>query len=339
MLALWTAPQAFGEVPVTVTGGVTALFLDGKYELDGGTLPMGAIEYRLHERFGVEFTFARGEADGLGIHDADIDHWRFDGLYYLSTLSTHDRFHPYLAFGAGRTERDWERPVPPENFGGDDVDEQLNVGAGFRYYVSDRWSVRADGRWLHSMSESRDDLGFTLGLSYSFQPLRSPEPPPPEPMPEPPPADSDGDGVPDSIDECPNTPPGTEVDSRGCRVQTVKIASITLRVNFAFDSDVVEEYEFEDVASLALFLKRFEEVMVEIEGHTDSTGPDRYNQGLSERRAAAVVAMLRDEHGIAGSRLRPVGYGESRPVASNETREGRAANRRVVASLEVEYLE
>lgn len=335
ILALWAVPPSFGEVPVTVTGGGTALFLDGKYELDNGTMPMGAIEFRLAERFGVEFTYARGEAEGLGDYDADIEHWRFDGLYYFSTK---DKFYPYLAFGAGRTEREWDRPAPPDGFGGDDADEQLNIGAGFRYYLSDHVSVRADGRWLHSMSEDRDDIGISFGLSYSFQPLPSP-PPPPAPPPEPPPADSDGDGVPDSMDECPNTPPGTEVDSRGCRVKTVKIASIKLTVNFAFDSHTVEEYEFEDIASLALFLQRFEEITVEIEGHTDSTGPDLYNQGLSERRAAAVVSILRDEHGIAGHRLRPVGYGESRPVASNDTREGRAENRRVVASLEVEYLE
>jgi OOP family OmpA-OmpF porin len=67
---------------------------------------------------------------------------------------------------------------------------------------------------------------------------------------------------------------------------------------------------------------------VSVEGHTDWIGSDAYNQGLSERRANAVQAYL-IEQGISPSRLSTSGYGESRPISSNETREGRALNRRV----------
>jgi OmpA-OmpF porin, OOP family len=67
---------------------------------------------------------------------------------------------------------------------------------------------------------------------------------------------------------------------------------------------------------------------VEIEGHTDWIGTDAYNQGLSERRANSVMNYLVD-HGVSASRLSTVGYGESQPIASNQTREGRALNRRV----------
>jgi OOP family OmpA-OmpF porin len=67
---------------------------------------------------------------------------------------------------------------------------------------------------------------------------------------------------------------------------------------------------------------------VSIEGHTDWIGTDAYNQGLSERRANAVMNYLVD-HGVDASRLSTTGYGESRPIASNQTREGRALNRRV----------
>lgn len=67
---------------------------------------------------------------------------------------------------------------------------------------------------------------------------------------------------------------------------------------------------------------------VAVEGHTDWIGTDAYNQGLSERRANAVMNYLVD-HGVDASRLSTTGYGESRPIASNQTREGRALNRRV----------
>lgn len=69
-------------------------------------------------------------------------------------------------------------------------------------------------------------------------------------------------------------------------------------------------------------------IKVAIEGHTDSVGSETYNQSLSERRAQAVVDYLMGR-GIDGSRLTPTGYGEARPVATNDTDEGRARNRRV----------
>ena len=75
-------------------------------------------------------------------------------------------------------------------------------------------------------------------------------------------------------------------------------------------------------------LKKYPEVVVEVAGHTDSTGPAAYNQKLSERRANSVKKYL-VAHGIAPSRLITKGYGETRPVATNKTREGRQLNRRV----------
>jgi OOP family OmpA-OmpF porin len=68
---------------------------------------------------------------------------------------------------------------------------------------------------------------------------------------------------------------------------------------------------------------------VEIQGHTDSYGKDAYNQGLSERRAKSVKKELVDQ-GVNGNRLTTKGFGESQPVESNDTDEGRAYNRRVV---------
>ncbi len=67
---------------------------------------------------------------------------------------------------------------------------------------------------------------------------------------------------------------------------------------------------------------------ISVEGHTDSTGSDNYNQGLSERRARAVADYL-GTHGVNASRLRVKGYGESSSIASNDTAEGRRLNRRV----------
>ena len=75
-------------------------------------------------------------------------------------------------------------------------------------------------------------------------------------------------------------------------------------------------------------LTQYEQTYVDVYGHTDSSGSDAYNQGLSERRAAAVADYL-SSHGVQSARLGTRGFGETQPVASNATEDGRAANRRV----------
>ena len=104
---------------------------------------------------------------------------------------------------------------------------------------------------------------------------------------------------------------------------------IVLRgVNFAFDSDRLSSEATPILDEAVRVLKESGDVSVSIEGHTDSTGPEQYNLGLSQRRAAAVSGYL-SENGIDAGRLQTSGFGEEKPVASNETREGRAQNRRV----------
>jgi OOP family OmpA-OmpF porin len=104
---------------------------------------------------------------------------------------------------------------------------------------------------------------------------------------------------------------------------------IVLRgINFAFDSAKIEP-EFEPVLDVAVDeLRANPGISVEVSGHTDATGTDEYNQGLSERRANSVVAYLVSK-GVDAGRLSAVGHGESMPVADNGSRDGRAQNRRV----------
>ncbi|MFP5304928.1 MAG: OmpA family protein [Gammaproteobacteria bacterium] len=159
------------------------------------------------------------------------------------------------------------------------------------------------------------------------------------------PLDSDGDGVLDEVDECPNTPagakvlangcarvgdcrtprPGEQVDENGCAVEQ---KFILRGVKFEFDSDRLTPEAREILNQVAETLKAYAAVDVELEGHTDAIGTDAYNQGLSERRANAVKTYLVDQ-GIPAERMTPVGYGESQPIETNDTEEGREENRRV----------
>jgi OOP family OmpA-OmpF porin len=112
-------------------------------------------------------------------------------------------------------------------------------------------------------------------------------------------------------------------------VETVVAEKIVLRgVNFDFDKSEIRPDAAVILDEAVSILSGKPDTQVRVEGHTCSMGPDAYNQGLSERRAASVRRYLVD-HGIVGSRLTSVGFGESSPIATNDTREGRALNRRV----------
>jgi len=200
---------------------------------------------------------------------------------------------------------------------------------------------------LHGTKSGFTDGIASIGLVYSFG---SPPPPPPPPPPaNPPPApdchalDDDHDGVNNCDDRCPDTAAGTVVGPDGCPQKVV----IDLRgVNFKFDRPKVGEHNIEPTLqlptadSIAILdqavdaLKRYPEIKVELDGHTDSIGTDAYNQKLSERRAQIVYDYL-TAHGIDASRITAVkGFGETMPIDTNATKEGRARNRRTELKVE-----
>jgi hypothetical protein len=134
------------------------------------------------------------------------------------------------------------------------------------------------------------------------------------------PLDSDGDGVPDYLDKCPNTPRGVEVDAAGCW--------IAKGLKFDFNKwDIKPEY-YPSLDRAVRVLEMNPKLRVEIHGHTDSIGSQAYNLTLSEKRAQAVKDYL-VSRGISTGRLTTRGMGKLDPVASNDTPEGRAQNRRV----------
>ncbi|WP_352890968.1 OmpA family protein [Sinimarinibacterium thermocellulolyticum] len=179
---------------------------------------------------------------------------------------------------------------------------------------------------------------------------------PPAPPPQPvaqvvaPLPDSDGDGIFDNADQCPGTPRGTEVDSVGCPLppeppppachgnsddRSIALGgceagdTLVLRdVNFEVDEDRLTADAEAVLDEVVAELQAHPDFVIEVAGHTDDKGSESYNQSLSERRARSVVSYL-VSRGIPQSRLTAVGYGESQPIADNQTEEGRERNRRV----------
>ena len=121
---------------------------------------------------------------------------------------------------------------------------------------------------------------------------------------------------------------GVRVQRNGNQINLIMPGNVTFDVNQASIRP-----DFYDVLhSVALVLKKFDKTAINIAGYTDSTGSASYNQQLSEKRARAVADYLRNQ-GIKGDRLEVVGYGESNPIASNKTAQGRQENRRVELKL------
>lgn len=121
---------------------------------------------------------------------------------------------------------------------------------------------------------------------------------------------------------------GVEVVRQGDNITLNMPGAIT----FDFDrSDIKPEF-WPVLDNVARTLTEFNQTIVEVAGHTDSVGPDSYNQALSERRASAVASFL-SSRGVMQQRMIIVGAGESRPIASNNTEAGRAQNRRVEITL------
>jgi OOP family OmpA-OmpF porin len=252
-----------------------------------------------------------------------LSQWGVMGRYYFTDAAV----RPYLAGGMGYLKH--------RNVTSEDSNLSGSVGAGLEGKIAKHVSTRAQVlyRWDNDHSSTPSgtfgDWIYSIGLSFNFGGKEPPPPPPPAAPPPPPPPppnpDLDGDGVPNERDKCPNTRPGAVVDLDGCEVEAV----IELEgVYFDFDKATIKPEGKAVLNEAAALLKKHERVVVEVAGHTDSVGSEAYNQGLSERRANSVKDYLTSQ-GVTATRLSARGYGEAQPVASNDTKEGRAENRRV----------
>ncbi len=152
------------------------------------------------------------------------------------------------------------------------------------------------------------------------------------------PIDSDKDGVFDGIDKCPDTPADLAVDDSGCPVPMSEIETefintgviTTSKINFESNKDEFLPGTKKVIDEIGAVLVRWPDAKIEIGGHTDAQGAAEYNQKLSEKRAAAVRAYLVSKYPkMDTAKLTVKGFGESKPVTTNDTKEGRAQNRRV----------
>lgn len=200
-------------------------------------------------------------------------------------------------------------------------------GGGVKYWVSDHLALKAEVR--HALSFQKGDnslvysLGFVLPLDTKIAPVAvKNEPKTALMLPVSTPLDSDKDGISDAKDKCPNTPLNVLVDEQGC------MKSIRLQLGFDKAQTRLSKESDEQIDTIVNFLKANSAYTVVLEGHSDAKGSQANNQALSEQRAQTVARALVNR-GIAEEKIRMKGHGARKPIASNETQEGRIQNRRV----------
>lgn len=346
---------------------------------NSGNVYLGGVKYFFDEEhsqknelgflLGGEIPTSERWSFALEYWDIDSDYRGFTGSsdvsYARGGLNYHlNQFYnwqPYLSVGLGNLDID-SRAVANNSTDGTAID----FGAGIKRRISNNFLLRGDAKAIKVAGS--DDLDYAISLSLGYVFGKKSEAPATVAAASAP-LDTDNDGVIDSKDNCANTPAGRKVnslgcqldadrdgvvdaqdncpststnlavDGKGCPILDVSMMRQALEVNFAFDESDIEPGYDSDIRKFAEFMREYSHTSVVIEGHTDSDGPDDYNQGLSERRANAVMNDLVNTYGIDASRLSAVGYGESRPAMNNSSAAGKAENRRIEAEVSVEVEE
>ncbi len=337
---------------VTLNPGVGISHYDDERSLNNGPHGSFGIGYRFDNPWGVEFNYTRinTDTDPTKI-DVDVDQWRLDGLYQLPASGD---LRPFASFGLGKANFD--------SAGIRSSDKQMNLGLGMKYLLSANSALRADVKVFRAFDDKEVDSSFTLGYQYTFgstkraAPVATLAPVLMDP-------DSDHDGVFDAIDQCPATPSGVAVDSTGCALDSdrdgvidalddcpdtappglvdrdgcyrilEKEVRVVIDVEFDYNSANSRPEHKAQLQQVADFMQQYPTTRVTFEGHTDSRGSDAYNLRLSERRAANIAKLLSEVFSIDSARISAVGFGESKPIADNDSDAGRQQNRRVVAEI------
>lgn len=296
--------------------------------------------------------------------DLELDKITFDlrngGELSQKTITVMGRYHfdeqmgfrPYLGLGVGGM-----RHNGPVESGSDAV---MNLAAGLTKEITDKVKLRTELKYRLENSDDtftgEDTFGdflFGAGLSIAFGEAKQ-QTTHTELVEQAPQLDGDHDGISDADDRCPNSPAGARVDATGCDGDDdndgvanskdacphtkagavvgddgceVQVVIELQGVHFDTDKATLKPESIEILIAAVKTLGEHGTILVEIAGHTDSTASDAHNQALSERRAKVVHAFLVD-HGVSSNRMTWRGYGESQPIATNDTEDGKAKNRR-----------
>ena len=309
-----------GSVTIGLSGG--GYTFDTREDIQTTPLGMARLGYDITKNVGLELLYEQAQTKKKDSgYVTDLYGGRLEGLYYFMPNSW---FVPYLAIGAGDRTFKIKNSRTNSNFA-------VDYGVGARFFATESFFIRADFRDILAFDTPNgnpvNNLEYTLGIGWLLGGKKQEpapvaevapvivEPPKPAPVVKPGPV----------IPPAPVAAP-TEV----IKVKDRTTIDVKFKTNKA---DIVPKYDGE-LAEFADVLKKNPDLNVTIEGYTDNVGTAKYNKKLSQRRAESVKKYLVDKFGIDASRLKAVGYGLEKPIASNKTEEGRKKNRRVEAVVD-----
>ena len=219
-----------------------------------------------------------------------------------------------------------------------------HLSAGADYFITPNIALNAEIRGLYSTKGDMkvDGTGFVraeydpsnvsgfLGIRFFFGGAKEASAPvamevAPEPLPPPPPPPP-----PAPVEEMKAAPEAAVTVEQ----KLIEKGRATLDVKFDFDKTFVKPIYYKEIEGVTDVLKKYPDMKIVVEGHTDNIGTKKYNLNLSQRRSNAIKAVMVKKFNIESSRITPKGFGYSRPVADNSTKEGRQINRRVEAAVD-----
>ena len=225
--------------------------------------------------------------------EANTDVFALNGYYFFGQK----KWRPYVNAGFSSFDVDEELAV-------DDNTTEFQLGVGISGDLSHNVELRASyQQYFTTSGDSYNDKAIGAALIYHFR----------KPMQV---AAAEAEPAPAPVAPAP-----------------VELERVELIVQFGFDSPEVTGAHSAQFEAIARALRENPDIDLSIEGHTCWIGPEEYNQTLSERRARAVADKFVNEYGVDAGRVSSVGFGESRPVADNNTETGRRANRRAIAVI------
>lgn len=308
-----------------------------------------SVSRRLNSSFDLDFRVQKGRVGHWGDDNLTrnflVDQVNFGLAAHYKFLGD-ATFKPYAKAGIGFSKFSTE-----EGLGANDSDLSIPLGLGFDYAITNAisfnvqtlYGINFGDEFDNNVTDDDNDNFFhhSVGIKYNFGSRN----------------DRDGDGVSDVMDKCPDVPgprstmgcPDTDNDgiididdycptmigskgNNGCPevdATHIKVMQEALYgVYFDFEKAVVKPESYPILNRVVNIMKNHEYYKLKVEGHTDAKGTPSFNHTLSHDRANAVKSYLVGK-GIASDRITSAGYGEKRPVASNDTEEGMAKNRRV----------
>ena len=257
--------------------------------------------------FEAEYNQVKGDVDGLAA-GAEYKQTQINGNFYatsdLITKNYDSKIKPYVLLGAGHYK-----------YSSDDSDEDIegtigNAGIGAFFRLNDALSLRTEARSTYNFDEKFWDYTALAGLNVVLGGHLKPAAPVVE-----------------------VAPVETVAPVQPAPQELTEDLNMELRVFFDTNKSNIKDQYKPEIAKVAEKLVEYPNATARIEGHTDNTGPRALNERLSLARANSVKSSLVNEYNVDPARLSTQGFAWDQPIADNNTKEGRAMNRRVFATI------